>query len=58
MNETVTLLALDLFKTYHLSHGLRIPDCLIAATAIGTGLPLFTYNRKDFRFISGLTLFG
>jgi predicted nucleic acid-binding protein len=25
-----------------------MPDCLIAATAIGAKVPLATYNRKDF----------
>lgn len=34
-----------------------VPDCLIAATAIYTGFPLLTYNKKDFLFIEELTFF-
>jgi predicted nucleic acid-binding protein len=36
---------------------LTVPDCLIAATAIYTGFPLLTYNKRDFRFIDGLSFF-
>jgi len=32
-------------------------DSLIAATAIELDLPLFTYNIKDFRYISGIRLY-
>ena len=45
-----------LFKRYRLSHGLMIPDCLIAATAMAAGIPLATKNRRDFVFIDGLAL--
>lgn len=45
-----------LLKTYGLSHGLNIPDALIAATAIKFKIPLLTLNQKDFTFISGLDL--
>jgi len=47
----------NLIKTYHLSHGLQIPDALIAASAIAFQLPLFTYNTKDFRYIKNLILY-
>lgn len=42
----------------HLSHGLAIPDALIAATSLETGLRLFTYNVRDFKFIKGLNLYN
>lgn len=45
-----------LFRAYRLSHGLMIPDCLIAATALSLDIPLVTRNRRDFRFIEGLKL--
>ena len=45
-----------LLKTYHLSHGLDIPDALIAATAIRHKLKLRTNNKKDFIFIKGLVM--
>lgn len=32
-------------------------DALIAATSLGTGLKLFTYNKRDFKFIKGLKLY-
>lgn len=57
INPEITLRAMDLLGTYHLSHGLAIPDALIAATAIQTELKLFTYNIRDFKFIKGLKLF-
>jgi predicted nucleic acid-binding protein len=56
-NETTSKLAIELIEQFRLSHGLLIPDAIIAATAITFKLPLFTYNQKDFRFISGLRLF-
>jgi len=52
----IDLKALELLVKYKLSHGLAFPDALIAATAQETGLKLFTYNLKDFRFIANLNL--
>jgi len=40
------------------SHGLQIPDALIAATAICHDMELLTYNVKDFKFIQGIKLFS
>ena len=48
---------LQLMETYSLSHKLSLPDALIAATALSHDLPLYTLNVKDFRFISGLSLY-
>jgi predicted nucleic acid-binding protein len=48
--------AADLVEQFFLSHGLLIPDALIAATAIDHNLPLLTKNQRDFRFIPGLRL--
>ena len=58
INNEITQEALLLFETYRLSHGLAIPDCFIAATAKITGLALFTYNTKDYKFMSKVKLFG
>lgn len=57
INEAINLRAIDLVQTYRLSHGLALAVAIIAATAIQTELELFTYNIKDFKFISKLSLF-
>nr|MDQ2686882.1 PIN domain-containing protein [Armatimonadota bacterium] len=46
----------DRCHRYRLSHGLLIPDALIAATALVHDIPLLTKNQRDFRFIAGLRL--
>jgi tRNA(fMet)-specific endonuclease VapC len=40
--------------SFFLSHGLLIPDALIAATALEHGLDLYSKNVRDFRMIPGL----
>ncbi len=57
IDNLTTARAVDLIKTYTLSHGLALPDALIAATSINIGFDIFTYNVKDFRFISDLHLY-
>jgi len=56
-NEASSKLAIELIEKYRLSHGLLIPDAIIAATAIAFNLKLFTYNQKDFIFIPGILLY-
>lgn len=56
LDQQASDLAVDLLKRYRLSHGLLIPDALITATALASGLPFLTKNQKDYRFITGLTL--
>ena len=48
--------ASHLLQTYVISHGLRIADALIAATAIEHQMALLSKNQRDFRFISDLNL--
>ncbi len=48
--------SIQLIKNYSKSHGLAIPDAIIASVAIERKLPLYTLNVKDFNFISGLKL--
>lgn len=57
INSNITLQSFTLLQNYRLSHGLSIPDSIIAATALITDLELFTYNTKDFKFISQLKLY-
>lgn len=58
IDNDVTKKALELLKSYHLSHKLALPDSIIAATALVADFELFTYNIKDFRFIKEIRLFG
>ena len=48
--------AAQLLQDYYLSHGLLIPDALIAASAIEHQIPLLSKNQRDFRLIQGLNL--
>lgn len=57
INNTVTLKAITLIEKYSLSHKLSLPVSIIAATAIISDMPLFTYNLKDFKFIEELKLY-
>ncbi|EKU96521.1 putative nucleic acid-binding protein [Leptolyngbya sp. PCC 7375] len=56
IDTSISAQAIRLIQTYVLSHGLRIADALIAATAIETQMPLLSKNQRDFRFISELDL--
>ena len=56
INEDIAGIFIDLFRTHTLSHRLGIADTLIAATALYYRLPLYTKNKKDFKFIKGIEL--
>ncbi len=56
LNESISVKAIHLVEQYAKSHALDIPDSLIAATAISSRAKLYTYNRKDFQFITDLQL--
>jgi hypothetical protein len=57
LNQDISESATALVEGYAKSHGLQIPDALIAATAICYGMELLTYNVNDFKFIEGITLY-
>ena len=46
----------ELLRDTRLSHGLLIPDSLIAATALVLGAPFISENQRDYRFIVGFHL--
>lgn len=48
LTEQVSELAVDLLRQYRLSHGLMIPDALIAATALTFDAPLISKNQRDY----------
>ena len=56
VSESISIKAKNLIEKYTKSHGLLIPDALIASTALELGLPLYTANVKDFQFIPDLVL--
>ncbi len=56
-DDQVSQTAMELMKKYSLSYGLLIPDAVIAATALCKGYKLWTFNRKDYKFIKNLVLF-
>jgi predicted nucleic acid-binding protein len=57
LNELASEKGVELIANYRLSHGLMIPDALIAAMAVTYDLELFTYNSKDFKFIPNIRLY-
>ena len=57
LDERICKSGISLLRNYSLSHGLRIPDALIAATSLELGSEIATRNIRDYRFIKGLKLF-
>jgi len=58
LDQKITETAINMIERYAKSHGLHIPDALIAATAICRGIQLLTYNVKDFKFVEGIRLYS
>jgi len=56
MQQDIFDLATEHVRKYGLSHSLALPDAVIGATAIFYQMPLFTYNRKDFKFLPNIQL--
>lgn len=48
--------AITLYQ-HHKQLSMKVPDMLVAATALCLGLPLFTTNLKDFQFVRGIKLY-
>jgi predicted nucleic acid-binding protein len=53
MSEAVIEQAIRIRKTF----GLKLPDAVIAATALAHGLQLMTANESDFKRVLGLDLY-
>lgn len=56
LNEVISAGAVALLARYRLSHGLLIPDALIAATAFTQGIALISKNQRVYRYIEDLDL--
>ena len=54
--EEISITASELIERYAKSHGLQIPDALIAATSIIQNIQLYTSNTRDFKFIENIKL--
>jgi predicted nucleic acid-binding protein len=51
IDQDIMNLSTKLLNEYALSHGMSIYDAIIASTCMIYNLPLWTYNKKDFRFL-------
>lgn len=56
LSEQASAIAVELVREYRLSHGLVIPDALIAATALAMNCDFVSKNQRDYKFIEGLNL--
>jgi len=56
-NDLVSAKAIELIYNHKLSHNLEIPDAISASMKVVYDIPLFTYNKKDFKFIPGIKLY-
>ncbi|MDQ1327993.1 MAG: hypothetical protein QG641_1278 [Candidatus Poribacteria bacterium] len=56
ITEQISWKAEELMENYTMSHGLLIPDAIIAATAINMDLVLYSRNVRHFSIIDGLKL--
>ena len=56
LSQEISIKAIELIETYAKSHGLMIPDAIIAATAIIESTSLKTLNTKNFHFIKELII--
>jgi predicted nucleic acid-binding protein len=56
INQAILDLATQLQTRYLLSHHLQLPDAIIAACALIYDIPIFTYNRKHFKYIPKIKL--
>ena len=54
ISPAISAQAHDWLLSYSKSHGLLIPDALIAATAFNHAMELATDNVRDFNMLSGL----
>ncbi|MFP4471769.1 MAG: type II toxin-antitoxin system VapC family toxin [Bacteroidales bacterium] len=58
LDKQISRIFIELMRRFNLSHNLGIPDALIASTCLRYNLPLYTLNRKDFRYIPDVKLFN
>jgi hypothetical protein len=56
VTDSISATAMFLVEQHHFSHSLELADALIAATALGHGLPLLTGNVKHYQVVKNLVM--
>jgi len=51
IDQDIMNLSVELMNQYGLSHNMGVYDSIIASTCLIYDLPLWTHNKKDFRFL-------
>jgi len=57
LNQKILDRASQLVKSYSLSYNLFLPDAVIAANCTKYDIPLYTYNKKDFKYIKNIDFY-
>lgn len=57
LNDSICTHFIELMNDFTLDHNLSLPDGLIAATAIVEDIPIYTLNKKDFKYINEIQLY-
>ncbi len=55
-DEVTSFKAMNSFKEFYNSHGIGMFDCLIGHTALKLDMPIYSFNERHFKKISGLTV--
>jgi len=56
MDQDIITLAREILEKYTLSHNTKIMDALIASTVIMYNIDLYTFNKKDFKYLKQVKL--
>lgn len=51
IDQNILDLSVELMNRYGLSHGMGIYDSIISSTCMVYDLPIWTHNKKDFKFL-------
>jgi len=55
-DETDAKWAMEQFEAFHLSHQVEVIDCVIAATSVRLGIPIYSRNVKDMGVLPGVVV--
>jgi predicted nucleic acid-binding protein len=57
LNEKICKVFLEIVSKYVLSYRIKVPDGLIAATALANNISIYTLNLKDYQYIEKINLY-